>query len=291
MNMTSQTTVDDPSFINREAAEASGERISFGFGANWRKFVEGLSETTIAHAEKSLIKFSGRESFRHESFLDIGCGSGLSSLAAHRLGADRVLSLDFDPNSVATTRQVRERFAGSPANWEVRQGSVLDAAFMESLGRHSYVYSWGVLHHTGKMWDALAAAARCVAPGGTFHIALYNDNRHSRKWLALKRLYNASPAPVKWLLLQTYNGYAVARILASGRLPWRVAREYTQLRGMDMWRDIEDWLGGLPYEFCKPDQVVEALVGQGFALRKLSTCWSHGCNEFLFTRDLPPTRT
>jgi 2-polyprenyl-6-hydroxyphenyl methylase/3-demethylubiquinone-9 3-methyltransferase len=284
--MTAPTTTADPSFTNREAATAAGERVSFSFGQNWRKFVDNLSDTAIAHAEKSLADFSGRASFRGETFLDIGCGSGLSSLAAHRLGADRVLSVDYDPNSVDTTMKVRERFGGNSGAWEVMRGSALDAEFMASLGFHSYVYSWGVLHHTGKMWEALANVAHRVSPRGTLHIALYNHNKHSTKWLAIKRLYNAGPAPAKWLLRQGYNGYVVLRLLASGRLPWRAAREYAERRGMNMWRDVEDWLGGLPYEYAKPDLVVDALLPRQFALCKLRTVWSHGCNEYLFTHNL-----
>ena len=39
--------------------------------------------------------------------------------------------------------------SGRPAHWRIAQGSVLDKAYMESLGTFDIVYSWGVLHHTG----------------------------------------------------------------------------------------------------------------------------------------------
>ncbi len=271
-------------YHNTEAARAASEDISFSFGSNWRKFVATLDESAIERAMESFRVFTALDHLRGETFLDVGCGSGLSSLVALRLGASRVLSFDIDPNSVESTQAVRSRFAGDRAgDWEVRSGSALDAAFMASLGTHSFVYSWGVLHHTGSMWEAIDNTRPRVAPGGRLQLALYNKNRLSESWLTIKRAYNASGPAVKSLMRGTYGGLWAARVLSKGRSPLRAAREYSQARGMNMWRDIEDWLGGLPYEFCTADEVVNRLSPE-FLLERLRTTTSNGCNEFLFRR-------
>ena len=71
--------------------------LRYGFGANWKHFVEvSLNEARIANAVQSLRDLLALENLSGQSFLDIGCGSGLFSLAACRLDAARVISFDFD---------------------------------------------------------------------------------------------------------------------------------------------------------------------------------------------------
>ncbi len=91
--------------------------------------------------------------FNNKTFLDIGSGSGLSSLAAIRLGA-KVTSFDYDVESVNTSNRLKEKFGIK--NWEIMQGSVLNKTFLNSLGKFDIVYSWGVLHHTGNMLESFS---------------------------------------------------------------------------------------------------------------------------------------
>jgi 2-polyprenyl-6-hydroxyphenyl methylase/3-demethylubiquinone-9 3-methyltransferase len=276
-------------FTNQEAAHTSGEPISFSFGRNWERYIEAsLSEVAIQHAQGSFVTFTKLADLRDHTFLDIGCGSGLSSLIAYRLGAKKIVSVDVDPHSVNSTKKVWEQFAAKDRRWEVRQGSVLDPKFCNSLGQFSYVYSWGVLHHTGAMWHAINNVLPCVEKGGMLHIALYNEYKNAAKWLKIKRICNKYPRSVFPLLKASYGAYACARLLAQFRSPLEYIHQYRENRGMNFWRDIEDRLGGLPYEYCKPDQIVDFCSDHNFVLLRLSTSQSFGCNEFLFKSFLPP---
>src|SRR5438270_11069723 len=83
----------------------AGER--FEFGENWTRFLSVLDDNRIAEAEASLKRMLATDNLSGRTFLDIGSGSGLFSLAAARLGAARVHSIDFDPASVNSTRELR----------------------------------------------------------------------------------------------------------------------------------------------------------------------------------------
>src|SRR5438105_14631738 len=91
-------------------------RSRFGFGRNWGRFLTLISPERIADAENSLKEKLGLEDLTGHSLLDAGSGSGLFSLAARRLGAT-VTSFDFDPESVACTRELRRRYARDDPNW------------------------------------------------------------------------------------------------------------------------------------------------------------------------------
>jgi 2-polyprenyl-6-hydroxyphenyl methylase/3-demethylubiquinone-9 3-methyltransferase len=271
-------------------ADELAARARFAFGKNWQRFLRGLSETRIVAAEQSLLEMLELPSLEGKRFLDIGSGSGLFSLAARRLGAT-VRSFDYDPDCVACTQSLQQRYFADDSQWRVESGSVLDEPFLESLGQWDIVYSWGVLHHTGAMYTALGNAAQRVAPGGLLFIALYNDQGGpSRRWLKVKRLYNRLPVGLRWVVLGPSLlrlwGLTSLRDLLRGR-PFESWRKYAEnSRGMSAWRDVVDWVGGLPFEVARPEEVFDFLRTRGFRLVRLSTLGrGSGCNQFVFAAD------
>lgn len=264
---------------------AQGER--FAFGENWRRFLSILNETRIHDAEKSLLSMLEVSDLRGRTFLDIGSGSGLFSLAARRLGAE-VTSFDYDPQSVECTSELRRRYFADDTLWQVEHGSALDADFLRSKGPFDVVYSWGVLHHTGDMWQGLANAAIAVAPGGRLYIAIYNDQgATSRRWLGVKRAYCSGllgKALVCAAFIPYYVASGFARDVLRLRNPLRRYEEPTT-RGMSVFYDWFDWLGGLPFEVAKPEAIIRFYRDRGFVLLNLVTAGGGlGNNQFVFGR-------
>src|SRR6478672_8562065 len=138
--------------MNAQVEIESGDR--FTFGANWASFLNTLDDDRIAAAEGSLREWLGVTDLKGLRFVDVGCGSGLFSLAASRLGA-RVHSFDYDKASVASTQELKRRYCPLNTEWSISTGSALDRNYLQSLGKFDVVYSWGVLHHTGAMWQAM----------------------------------------------------------------------------------------------------------------------------------------
>jgi len=271
---------------------ARGER--FEFGKNWSRFLEGVRDEQVVTAESSLKRMLEIDSFEGRSFLDIGSGSGLFSLAARRLGA-RVHSFDYDPQSVACAAELRRRYFPDDVQWVVEKGSALDADYLASLGHFDIVYSWGVLHHTGRMWQAMENAQLPVAPGGSLFIAIYNDGgSKSRRWAWVKHAYNNVPrllrAPLALLAVTPNETRAFLRAALDGR-PGEYLRSWIEpndYRGMSRWYDLVDWVGGYPYEFATPEQIFDFYRERGFMLVKLK-CGGVGLgrNEFVFLKTAP----
>jgi len=267
---------------------AHGER--FEFGKNWSRFLDVLDDARIARAEESLEQMLEVADLEGRSFLDIGSGSGLFSLAARRLGA-RVHSFDYDPHSVACTKELRRRYFNNDSDWLIEEGSALDPDYLKSLGTFDVVYSWGVLHHTGDMWRALDNAQLAVKAGGKLFIAIYNDQgSKSARWKWAKKTYNDLPpflkTPFAIAAMAPEETKAILRSLLSLRPrdylhSWT---SYDQNRGMSRWHDIIDWVGGYPFEVAKPDEIFNFYRGHGFQLTRMTCTRGLGCNEFVFTK-------
>lgn len=120
-----------------------------------------------------------------------------------------------------------------------------------------------------------------MAEGGRLFIAIYNDQGPiSKYWSLVKRAYNRNvylrSALILFHLPYLIGLRVVVRAL-TGRLPLE--------RGMSLWYDMRDWLGGYPFEVAKPEAIFDFYSKKGFNLLKLKTCGGRqGCNEYVFVK-------
>jgi len=270
-----------------------GDGTRYGFGANWLRFAELVDEARVEYAVAALRDALQVDSLNGKTFLDIGSGSGLSSLAALRLGAV-VTSFDYDADCVRCTNTVRSRFAGDSQSWTVMQGSILDDRFLRDLEPADVVYSWGVLHHTGDMYSAIRNATQKVRPGGLFCVALYRRTILCGFWKLEKRLYSRAPEAIRRALRSGWVAKTRLSFALKGVDFSQMVRDYgrsANCRGMDYYRDVDDWLGGYPYESITPEECRTYVRSLGFdlvrekAMRQgIAWAMSSGCDEWLYRR-------
>ncbi len=267
----------------------TSQDLRFTFGVNWKSFLKTLSNQKIEDAESSMRALLMLNDMKGKTFLDVGCGSGLFSFVARRLGAN-VLSFDYDPVSVECTSFLKEKYFADDVGWKIQAGSILDRVYVDGLGTFDVVYSWGVLHHTGDMWKAMELICNTVKPGGKLCLAIYNDVGWPCKvWRNVKKLYCRLPVALRFLVVLPsfvwiWLPYLVKDILKGN--PFKSWQNYGQTRGMSPWRDVIDWVGGYPYEVARPEQVFDFFRGKGFKLCHLTTSYGLGNNEFVFERDI-----
>jgi len=262
----------------------------FSFGRNWRAFLTVLNDERIAEAEQNLKEMLGLETLGGLTFLDIGSGSGLFSLAARRLGA-KVFSFDYDYDSVCCTISLKEKFypGDKTDNWRIEQSSVLDKDYLRSLGQFDIMYSWGVLHHTGDMWRAIETAAKLVKPTGKFALAIYAKTKMDAAWKIEKRIYSGGSKATQWAIRQAYLASIFFSYVLRGRNPISLFSQ-ARGRGMNFSHDIHDWLGGYPYETASPEELNSRICAMGFSeeityLVSVSVgLFGSGCHEYVFRR-------
>jgi SAM-dependent methyltransferase len=262
--------------------------VRFRFGENWQSFVAGLTAEQIAASERDLHRLFPNNELAGARFLDIGCGSGLSMLAAMRLGAARVYGIDADAQAVFAAQDLLTRHAPG-ANWQVEQRSLFDF----SDDSFDIVHSWGVLPLTGAMWRSLEHVASLVRPSRMLMVALYRRTPMCRFWEKEKRFYSQASPRTQRVVRLMYQAAFLGAKAATGHNPFAYVRNFHSHRGMRWHNDVQDWLGGYPYESASPEELAAFFGRAGLAVERAFAkpvaaggLFGSHCDEYVLRRDV-----
>jgi 2-polyprenyl-3-methyl-5-hydroxy-6-metoxy-1,4-benzoquinol methylase len=260
----------------------------FDFGKNWTSFSQSaLTPERVNRARLDFGKLMEGVLLRDRTFLDIGFGQGLAVCLAQEAGA-RVFANDINPKCGEALKSTSRFFPSLDLNSiPVVIGSILDDAIVERLHQLSadasgfdVVHSWGVLHHTGAMKEAIGRAGSLVRPNGHLIISIYNAHWTSPVWRMIKRTFVVAPSLIQRILIAFF--YPIVLI---AKAMVRRGRPGDKERGMDFYHDVIDWIGGYPYEYATPDEIRSTIETLGFRLERLiPAAVPTGCNEFVFRR-------
>ncbi len=234
---------------------------SFTFGRNWLDYVRSRVTADVVqshvHDLSKIYKSIGLD-IAGKSVIDVGCGSGLSSLSFALMNPKKLLSIDIDHDSVGATAICRSMLpTHHKSDWNIEQKSVFELNHDD--GVFDLVYSWGVLHHTGDVWSAVKRCQSILAPGGYLHLALYRSGDRYTEHIRQKTSFMVMSRDEKVRVLYDYLN---ALFISKGASVF----DFDE-RGMNRFHDALDWFGGFPYEVVDPEVLGQYL--QSCSIRQL----------------------
>ena len=255
----------------------------FKFGENWKHFSNLIDNNRLKEAVTSLKKLTNKKSLNNLSFLDIGCGSGLSSLAAIQLNCKKIYAIDQDEQSIKTTKKVLQKSRFKKVKVEKK-----DLFTLNEKEKFDIVYSWGVLHHTGNMLEAIKKSTKMVSKNGILILALYKKTKLCNLWKIEKYIYKSSPKVIQNFIKNLFIFlFKLAMILKRKNFS-NYINDYKTKRGMDFYHDVHDWLGGYPYESISFEEISKIMDKFGykmirsFQVKKQIGFFGTGCDEYVF---------
>jgi ribosomal protein L11 methyltransferase len=153
------------------------------------KLDPGLAFGTGGHPTTALcLAWIAENNIEDKTVIDYGCGSGILAIAAYKLGAQKVLGVDIDPQAVEASRRNAERNAIGPANFELSLPANMDRARVDLLIANIL---------SGPLVELAPSLAELVKPGGKILLSGILREQENEIQLAYQPFFELKPVCAK----------------------------------------------------------------------------------------------
>ncbi len=135
------------------------------YGPLWKRFKK-INNLEAIKLLKNRLPI--KDLFKNKSVLDAGCGGGRYSYAIRKLGAKKVMGVDYGDLGLKIARANY----GKTKNLSFKKGNVLNLPFKNNS--FDVVFSNGVIHHTTNVKKGLSELVRVCKTGGNIWLYLYS---------------------------------------------------------------------------------------------------------------------
>ena len=147
------------------------ERMSNLFGSLWKKRYNDkvLDSQKVINDLFSYNSIDLPALIKNKNVIDIGCGSGRFAISLAQLGAKKVTAIDINTQGLNTAKSFSKE--SRIKNIEFVEHNVLDLPFEDES--FDFVFSKGVLHHTGNLEKGINEYSRVLKKNGHGFLYLY----------------------------------------------------------------------------------------------------------------------
>ena len=214
-------------------------------------------------------------------------------MAAIESNASKVLSFDFDLNSVNTTNKLLslkgvDKEKANSLQHDIRNEIILSNYLNAEQNKkiQKFIYCAGVVHHTGSVYLSMDNVSKLA------------NNKNDEIFISI---YNKIPILtfLWWLEKKIYINFGLWRRLSLfiWLFAWcsywilklqnpikNIQRYGDNDRGMSFFTDAKDWLGGYPYEPLYKEDVIAFFKKRNFELINFKRGGNWGLNDYLFRK-------
>lgn len=264
-----------PMFCKESNQDSLEIQTSDLYSKLWSRFNDDtLIDESITLLKNRITQIVIDESIVGKKILDMGCGSGRYTIALAKLGAKKVIGVDYQKKSFLVASEFAKQ---TNLNVEFRKADVLDLPFEDNF--FDFIFCNGVLHHTHSIEQGMKELKRVLKHNCKAFLYLYAiggvfwDTR-----VAMRRVFSRIPEEYTQTVLQIIGVPANRFIFMD---TW-----YVPIETLTSKFDLESLMESLGFQYKKLRGKNAFDLDQKFSIDKeeIEFMWGDGEHRYLLEK-------